>query len=660
MGPCGDQIRRMSRDGVVANRGRGARSLEVAVAVSLAALIVMFVLAGLPGTAIAAWEQPVAGQLNTVGTAQMQPVIRQVGSNVYAAGIESSGASNDQLLVRVLKPGDSTWRIVGTKLNFADNASPSSPSIADVGGVPYVAWQEQDQLTGVFQVYVKRLAQSPAPDTWESVGASLNLDPARNAIQPDIENVAGVAHVAFAAATAAARKVYVVKDTGASWSPVGGSLIFDALRDALKPNIFPGQSDLVVGWIETLAAENDIRVSRYDASGDAWVPRGSQVNQPDGDARGASYAVVDGKLTAAITVFAGGVDKLIVKQFTTATSSWDAIGAPLNATTGSAAFPSIIELNGQPWVAHREVIGGIGRILLSRFDAAGAEWEVLPAFVGPNPAGSAMMTAVAGVPWVAVLESGANSAGAVWRLVPTLGSLDVDETNSSALVKLSVTSFGLPFSYTVRNRALDDGSAAINVPSGELPYLATTFTGLDASSAYSVSVLATDELARVTELSALGYATAESDHLADEEEPTVQLTWSPKSKKPPRIRGSASDSGGTVARVEVALGVARGATNCFWLLDGNLSAGDCVEPQWQNAVGTNSFSLPLTAKLRKKLMTNAYEVYARSFDAAGNVSDKVAYRCGRYVKSKRRTRGKRRARGGKRSAVRVSRCVAWA
>ena len=63
-----------------------------------------------------------------------------------------------------------------------------SPSIASIGGTPYVAWQEFNG--SAFQVRVAQFAGG----AWTAVGGSLNVDPTKDANSPTPSGSAAPAH----------------------------------------------------------------------------------------------------------------------------------------------------------------------------------------------------------------------------------------------------------------------------------------------------------------------------------------------------------------------------------------------------------------------------------------------------------------------------------
>src|SRR5262249_13602576 len=83
------------------------------------------------------------------------------------------------------------WNPVGGALNADPTKDTLSPSIATVGGVPYVAWKKRAGVPGL--VRVARWNGSG----WTAVGSVLNVDPTRNAFLPQIVDVGGTPWVAW-------------------------------------------------------------------------------------------------------------------------------------------------------------------------------------------------------------------------------------------------------------------------------------------------------------------------------------------------------------------------------------------------------------------------------------------------------------------------------
>lgn len=567
----------------------------------------------------------------------------QFGNDVLVPAVETTGPASSQLIVRRLVVGGSSWQQVGSKLNYFDNTQPSSPALAIVAGVPHIAWQEQNSITGVTQVYVKRLLQTPSPDTWESVGNSLNPDPARNAVSPDIAEFAGAAHVSFANATSGPRRAVVLKETGAGWAQVGADLVVDVTRDIVSPKLATTATDLVLAWSERLIDDDRIHVARFDSGSTTWQLQGASVNDGEGSAGGKCVEFVDGALVIAYAVDASGVDRVYAKRFNVGTLAWVPLGDALNVTVGSASTPSLADIGGRAYMSHREVVAGVPRIVLSRLADGGDQWDVFPAFVGPNASQSATLATVGQTPWVGLVESAGS--GAVWRLLPSVTSLDADATPNSATIRAQSDLFDLPFEIDVDLRVVGDGSQITGASRGTAVDRTVEFSGLGPATQYEARIWGTDLLGRKYKLESLTIFTDLAEPPADEKEPTVKATWRKRQSGRPAIRGTAQDAT-SLARVEVAIAFDRRATKCAWVSGGTLTPGDCVEPDWQPALGTAAFRFPLATRLAKRMMKRPYEVYVRAIDAAGNVSEVDAYRCGKQVKAKK-------------SRKRVARCNEW-
>ena len=104
-----------------------------------------------------------------------------------------------------------------------------SPSIASIGGTPYVAWSESNGAAD--QV---RVAQFTG-DGWTAVGGALNVAPAMNAEGPSIASIGGTPYVAWQEFNGSAFQVRVAQFTGGAWTAVVGSLNVDPTKDANSP-----------------------------------------------------------------------------------------------------------------------------------------------------------------------------------------------------------------------------------------------------------------------------------------------------------------------------------------------------------------------------------------------------------------------------------------
>lgn len=592
----------------------------------------------------ALWVQPVADQPGAVGVAYGRPDIAQVGSTVYHVAVEISGTDRN-VVVRRLAQGDTQWRLVGAPLNYGSNTGATGAQIADVAGVPYVTWQQQDQITGVVQVYVKRLTAVPLPDTWEPVGPALNLDVSRTALDPAITAIGGVAHVALVQATSSNRTLRVVREAAGTWTPVGPALNINPTGDAERPRLFDRSGVLTVVWSESIAGVPDANVARLDAGGASYTVIGSAVTRPEGAGKACRIAEWNANLVVGCLADVAGVDRFIVKRFDEAGPSWEALGSALNVTTGSAAEPSLVTIGDRLYAAHGEQLGGSRRSFLSRYDEAATAWLVLPEPIGAEDTAFARMANVGSVPWVA--RTASDGTASVLQLAPSVTDFDVSATIGDAVASVHVDEYGLP--YAIRVEAVGAEGVHAGVLGGGPPSLSAVFSGLVENGGYEARVIATDPFAREFTVGQSGFFTERSERSYDHDQPEVSLRFNKRTRRPPLIRGRAADVGVGVARVEVAIMVRRSA-RCRWLVGVSFVSGACDTPRWATAEGVESFRYRLARRSSRRLRRSAYEVYARAVDGENNVSETVAYRCTKYIRSRRGARRDRRP---------VSRCAEW-
>jgi hypothetical protein len=138
----------------------------------------------------------------------------------------------------LVAPGASAdWANVpagATSLNRSTAYSAGAVRVASIGAVPYATWAESDGSH--YQVNVDRLAADGSG--WEAVGGSLNRDPAQNGTLPTIADLGGVPYVAWYEEPAGSTHIYVDRlNAAGAWEPVGGALNRDASHEALNPSV---------------------------------------------------------------------------------------------------------------------------------------------------------------------------------------------------------------------------------------------------------------------------------------------------------------------------------------------------------------------------------------------------------------------------------------
>ena len=123
------------------------------------------------------------------------PRIADVDGTLYVAG--RVGRLRHRRPRRRLGAAGTDWVEVGDKLVHSPTGAAFRPSIASIGGVPWVAWLEADG--GTSMVRVARLDDTGTG--WiEVVGGAnpINHDATKNSYDPSIADVGGVPYVAWA------------------------------------------------------------------------------------------------------------------------------------------------------------------------------------------------------------------------------------------------------------------------------------------------------------------------------------------------------------------------------------------------------------------------------------------------------------------------------
>src|SRR5205085_1173285 len=151
--------------------------------------------------------------------------------------------------VHVASLNGASWQLVGGALYAAPNKDDIRPSIANVGGVPYVAWQEYDGT------YTRVYVASFNGTSWQLVGAALNVNSTKTAAAPTIADVGGVPYVAWQEADGTNYEVYVASFNGTSWHLVGGAALnVNTTKDAITPSIANIGGVPYVAWREVNAS----------------------------------------------------------------------------------------------------------------------------------------------------------------------------------------------------------------------------------------------------------------------------------------------------------------------------------------------------------------------------------------------------------------------
>jgi hypothetical protein len=226
------------------------------------------------------WNLLGANPINTTGTyqsANAPSIAIDAAGNKYVAWHQDE---NDLGLRQIfVKWNDGTgWADKGTNpLNNVAANKASAPRIAlSSGGVPYVAWHE-DNGSGITQILVKKYNGSD----WEPVGTlPVNQDPAHSAqlaaIAVDGDGNPFVAWQEEDGSVLPVTQVFVKKFDGTDWEPVGtdNPLNKNAGSNAYAPRIaFQGAVPYVTWHEQDPGADlkTQVYVKSYDSGLDLWA-----------------------------------------------------------------------------------------------------------------------------------------------------------------------------------------------------------------------------------------------------------------------------------------------------------------------------------------------------------------------------------------------------
>jgi hypothetical protein len=433
--------------------------------------------------ALGAWGQPVASPVNlTPLTAGDRSDITIIGGLPHVAWTEPDGANTEVHVARLSADG-SVWERVGEAL------VPSSPvnrdalrnagaaTLADVGGVPYVAWVETDGTNR--EVRVAR--PNAAGNGWDKVGETLaaaspiNQSDARNADDPVIANIGGAPVVAWAEADGKNTEIRAARlnAAGTGWDKLGQTVDpaspvnQNKDRNAVTPSLADVGGQPYVAWAETDGKNVEIRVARPNATATAWEKVGQTIsaaspvnNGPTNDAAGPSVAAINGTPHVAWYEGDGTNNEVRVARLAASGSGWEKVaqatrpGSPINQSASrNAAGVSLADIGGAPWVSWVEADGTGNETRVSRPNSTGTAWSQPAGGLSPinaTPTGISRRTSIAsagGIPWLSWTEDEAGVTRVrVSRLTPDYLGFSAASTDTSAQVQTSVKTYGLPYS----------------------------------------------------------------------------------------------------------------------------------------------------------------------------------------------------------------------
>ena len=389
------EIRRNApmRPQILTLRGRFAGARTVLVLAVAATLL-------LPAAARAAWQEIVGGPspiAHSVTTEGANPSLADVGGTLYVAWGANVGGTDYDVYVSKLDVSGTSWIDVGGALNHTPTDNAFRPSLASIGGVPWVAWIEYDGTSQ--KLRVARL--NDTGDGWiEVVGGAnpLNHDPTQNAWDPSIADVGGVPYVAWAEepvpnTNEALIRVSRLNADGTAWvEVVGGSnpINQDPSAQAGGPSLIGIDGVPYVAWQEGYG-DPKIHVSKLNDTGTAWTEIGTGAapinHDPTKYASSPSLTAIGGVPWIAWSEADDLIFQIRVARLNDTATGWTEVvgGAqPINHSPGdSAQHPSIASIGGVPYVAFSQYDGSNTQVRVSRLDDAGTAWVEVDG--GPSP-----------------------------------------------------------------------------------------------------------------------------------------------------------------------------------------------------------------------------------------------------------------------------------
>lgn len=273
---------------------------------------VIAVALALPSAAAATWQEPVPGaqQVSDIGAS---PSLAAVGSVPYVAFLEFHGPS-DLLFVARLNASGSGWQKVGGPVNHDTTHNAYDPSLASVGGVPYVAWNEKDGTA--MEIHVARLnAAGHWEEPWKGVDAThggINFDPSMYASTTSLADVGGVPYVGWDEFTSGNVLVPRVARLDTSTHPAptwvepwtgvsatSGGLQKLTSQPGYAPRVASINNTPYAGWVMGGTANEQVHVARLEGS--AWVEPWTGVTETLGGINSSQAGVFPAWPRSAVT-----------------------------------------------------------------------------------------------------------------------------------------------------------------------------------------------------------------------------------------------------------------------------------------------------------------------------------------------------------------------
>jgi hypothetical protein len=498
-------------------------------------------LLALPSFAAGDWHQPVAGSspLNSVATRNAtNPSLTLIGGIPYVAWNEDTSqpgsGSSSTIHVAQLAANGNSWTKAGETssppISLLPTSSSESPSLADVGGTPWVAWQEGVTGTDV-EIRVAKLGQG----SWAEVPATSAVnhpvnhdrtaaDGGGHAFLPTLaDDATGHPFVSFFEAdpwpgagpqslffgggsSPAQVRVDQLNPAGNGWNEVGGgSVNADPTHDAAQARmtVINGVPWVVYFQVSVGGGgpQLSIDVAHLNAAGNAWVQVGPVATGSPSEFAPPTIANIGGTPYVAFGDKGSG-SNLRATIYSFDGANWNLVGgAPASSATANVQRLSIAGIGGTPWVAWADSSSG-STVQTARL--IGGSWQVTGSALNDNTAHSTdapSLASINGIPWVGFTENDGTVTGAtqccnqvrVSRLEPTFLSQSSSPSDTAASLLSKVQTFGLPYSVGFQwgpGSSLT-GQTPATATAGDPDFGFKSISGLQPSSLYTFAPFAT-------------------------------------------------------------------------------------------------------------------------------------------------------------------------
>ncbi|MFL5823759.1 MAG: hypothetical protein ACJ764_09995 [Solirubrobacteraceae bacterium] len=526
--------------------------------------IALVACAAVPAAASADWHEPVGGAspINASPSRNADAAnMAVIGGTPYVAWNEDTTqqgqGSSSTIHVAKLAANGLKWLKVGENgtpnpISLIADTSSDQPSLADVSGSPWVAWQE-----GVTQTDVEIRVAKFDGTSWNEIPAGTD-NPINHPINHNrtgdngggdasqatlIDDGTGHPFVSFSEfdqGSGSLLNQFVQGDTfspgqiwvdqlnqaGDGWNEVGGG---SANANPANDALFPAMTVIngvpwVVYW-QIIPPNNGppsvaVDVAHLSGDGQSWVQDGPIVTAPLGNngfpVGQPSIAHIGTTPYVTFTSSNGGNAGVVVYSFNG--TSWSPVGGgPASDPSVDAQSPSIADINGSPWVSW---FTDKPSHVIQTAQLSGGAWQPVGSVANNNPNHNASngspagpigrnqlavsLTNVNGFPWIGFVEDDQTTPGGnntpqcctqvrVSRLEPSFLSDSAEPSDTSATLVTKLQTYGLP--YPVRFK-WGPGSTLTHTTtpspaSGNPAFSFRSISGLTPSSVYSFMPVAT-------------------------------------------------------------------------------------------------------------------------------------------------------------------------